>query len=49
MQKTGTTLSATKDKISENLQDCFGGRNLKESANFIYSKPALSTTYNPKL
>ena len=42
--KTGTNLSDTKDNISENLQGCFGGRILKGSTNFIYSKPALSTT-----
>ena len=74
----GTTLSTTKDIISENPQDCFGGRNLKGSihliskvsvkndgnqknvqdifvwlqkgsTNLVYSKPALSTSYNPKL
>ena len=35
MQKMGTTLSATKDNISENPQDCFGGRNLKGSIHLI--------------
>ena len=35
MQITGTTLSVIKDIISENAQDCFGGRNLKGSIHLI--------------
>ena len=30
-----TTLSATEGDISENPQDCFGGRNLKGSIHII--------------